>query len=139
MTDPRRQAYLPYVRQLADMMGLKDWVIEIDDDPPFNAGAIATARICEGRKNLILDLSSSFLEKEDDRPYQRHTIVHELVHCHLGQMNEVLRQMLDADQFAIHRINMEFTTDGIAEAWAARLPLVTSPPKKTGDYEWEGK
>jgi hypothetical protein len=131
MTDPRRQAYLPYVRHLADLMGLKDWVISIDDDPPFNNGAIATARICEGRKNLILDLSSTFLEKEDDREYQRHTIVHELVHCHLGQMNEVLRQFLSAEQYAIHRINMEFANDGIAEAWAKSLPVPATREKIT--------
>ena len=38
----RRQRWAPYVRRLADLLRLRDWRIEIYEDPPSGADAIAS-------------------------------------------------------------------------------------------------
>ena len=43
--DPRRAAYEPYLRSLADRMGLKDWSVAISDDPPKSETADASVFI----------------------------------------------------------------------------------------------
>lgn len=121
MIDPRRQAYLPCLRALADRMGLKEWTLKIDDAGPASYDAIATARTTTGRKYLIVDLGDAFLDMSAEA--KRHVLVHELLHAHSWPMNDVLEKMLNESQYDIHRVQMEFMVDGIAEEWAKSLPL----------------
>ncbi len=126
MSDPvcRRKAWQPYFRMLADVMGLKDWTVEIDDEPPVNQEAYAVARCSEGRKYIIVDLARGFLDA--DPKTQRMIAVHELLHAHFSHMDFCIEKMISQDQNKVHRINLELTVDAVAVAWAEMLPM---PPE----------
>jgi ferritin-like protein len=79
MPTPDRDSFCPYVRCLADALGLKDWTVVVADEGPHAHGAIATVCCTEGRKHATVRLSEQFLR--DDEAEQRHTIAHELLHC----------------------------------------------------------
>jgi hypothetical protein len=119
----RRQRWAPYVRQLADILRLKDWRICVAEDPPPE-NALASCAPVEGRKYATLRFGESFLT--DDRLEQRHTIVHELLHCHFGPM----WRMLEGEEKVCPaiRMAMEYCVDGLADAIA---PLVPEPPAST--------
>lgn len=121
MSDPRKKAFGPYLRCLADKMGLRDWTVGIDDDPPDDNHR-AEASCAYGRKHIWIQVSESFLDcKEED---QRQTLVHELLHCHFAAMHHVLcRSLGQADVFEAYKLAMEYGVDGIAEEWAKHLPL----------------
>lgn len=117
-----------YVTQVKDMMGLRDWTILLDKSPS-REGTCATIEPMEGQKRAVLALSSSFLRETPD--HQRHTIVHELVHCHLAPMMKQVEATSDATLsraastvfWVAFMQNLEYTTDGVADAMAPLLPL----------------
>ena len=119
----RRQRWAPYVRQLADILRLKDWRIQVLEDlPPENA--LASCAPVEGRKYANLRLGECFLV--DAAEEQRHTIVHELLHCHLGPMTRMIEAHDGMPPAAM--LALEYCVDGLADAIAPLLPL---PPVST--------
>jgi hypothetical protein len=112
------------VRQLADIMHLKDWRIEVYEDAPGGADAIASCAPVGGRKLAVIRLGESFLT--DSSIDQRHTLIHELLHCHLGPM----QRMLEAGEPipAAAMLAIEYAVDGLADVIA---PLVPEPPSST--------
>jgi hypothetical protein len=120
----RRQRWAPYVRRLGDILHLKDWRLDVDDGSPSDPTAVAACNPCPGRKIATIYLGESFLT--DDAAGQRHTIAHELIHCHLGPMT----RMLDARETMTPEVTlaMEYGVDGLADAIAPLLPL---PPAST--------
>ncbi len=120
----RRQRWAPYVRQLADTLRLRDWRIEVYEDAP--ADSTATASVCpvNGRKYAVVRFGESFLT--DEPADQRHTIVHELLHCHLGPMCRMIEAHDGLPPAA--NLAMEYCVDGLADAIAPLLPL---PPAST--------
>lgn len=124
MTDPRRQRFAPYLRHLADMMGLRDWRVEIEDDDP---GEDHLASVCcvYGQRQAIVRLGDRFLDKPPDR--QRWCLVHELNHCHLEPAWQIAEDgMPESTRPAFRRI-AEYANDAIAEAWAVHLPMPPGP------------
>lgn len=119
--DPRRQSWLPYVRLIADMYGLKDWVIEIDNDGPTDRNAYASIYMPPGRKMGYLRLSQFFLD--ETLLEQRMIIVHELTHCHWHTSYSFAQDFLAEDKKLIHSNLMEFGVDGISVAIAPFFPL----------------
>jgi hypothetical protein len=119
-----RERWAPYVRALADLLHLKDWEILISPQAPAGDDAIASIQPIYGRKSALLRLSEGFLT--DSGPEQRHTLVHELVHCHLAH----LQRLLESEQHdtAGARLAIEYCVDGLADAVAPLLPL---PPART--------
>lgn len=120
----RRQRWAPYIRRLADLLCLRDWRIEVYEDAPSDGGAIASCDPISGRKYAVIRLSESFLT--DGKTEQRHTLTHELLHCHLGPMTRLLQAgevMAPSVQLA-----MEYCVDGLADAIA---PLLPEPPAST--------
>jgi hypothetical protein len=79
----RVQAWGKYVRMIASMLALKDWTLVLSCDRPDDGNATAAIYAVPGRKRAYLYLSDGFLE-DDDPVDQRHSIVHELVHCHVA-------------------------------------------------------
>jgi hypothetical protein len=119
----RRQRWATYVRQLADLLRLKDWRIVVNEDlPPEDS--LASCNPVPGRKYAAIRLGESFLT--DDRAEQRHTLVHELLHCHLGPLHRLL-EAHDATPPSV-RLALEYTVDGLADAISPLLPL---PPAST--------
>ena len=120
----RRQRWAPYVRRLADLLCLRDWRIEVYEDSPSDGSAVASCQPVTGRKYAVIRLSESFLT--DPKADQRHTLTHELLHCHLGPMTRLLEAneaMPPAVQLAL-----EYCVDGLADAIA---PLLPEPPPST--------
>jgi hypothetical protein len=120
----RRQRWAPYVRQLADLLRLRDWRIDVYEDAPAEPTAIASCAPVEGRKYAVIRLGESFLTDPPDD--QRQTITHELLHCHLGPMVRMIEVHDGLPPAA--KIAMEYCVDGLADAIAPLLPL---PPAST--------
>ena len=121
MTDPRKQSFGPYLRALADLMGLRDWTVTLDDQPTDGAGNFAEASTMAGRKHLKVAVSERFLDLPPEE--QRSTMVHELIHAHGAAMDHMLCDVLDSDARPAYKLLMEYMVDGIAEEWARSLPL----------------
>ena len=118
----RRQKWMPYVRQLADLMALKDWQVTIHEDLPSDGG-FASVDPPHGRKITNLRLSEEFLN--DTSEIQRQTVVHELVHCLQAPFLRSL-EVEGCERPAV-KLAMEYATDAIADGWAPFLPL---PPAR---------
>ncbi len=119
----RRQRWAPYVRQLADLMRLKDWRIEVYEESSYG-DSTASCEPIQGRKFAVIRVSESFLT--DPSIDQRHTITHELLHCHLGPFVRLL-EANEAMSPAV-KLSMEYAVDGLADAIA---PLLPAPPAST--------
>lgn len=120
MIDPRRQRFAPYLRRLADLLALKDWRAEIIGRPAADH-AIATVDLIYGRKLMQLRLSEDFLAASPED--QRHTVAHELIHCHLEAAWEIAADSLPEEARPGFVRMMEYGIDGLADAIAPLLPL----------------
>jgi hypothetical protein len=132
-----------YVRQLADALRLRDWTIEVQDDP-CDDDAHGQIKIAYGRRQAAIWLSRDNVELEK----VRHTVVHELIHCHLEPMRWSLnnaQEVLGSIPFGIFagaaEDALELAVDGLADAIAPHMPLPMrdwsagpgEPPWPTGD------
>jgi hypothetical protein len=123
-TITRRQRWAPYVRYLGDVLHLRDWSIDVYEDAPNDPGAIASCEPVSGRKLAIVRLAECFLTDEPEG--QRHTLTHELLHCHFGPPWRMLEAHSALPPAAL--MAMEYAIDGVADAIAPLLPL---PPAST--------
>jgi hypothetical protein len=114
----RRQRWLPYVRQIADTIGLRDWQVFIDEDTPREEN-IASCYPCEGRKIATVRFSESFLMSSPFK--QRHAVVHELIHNHLAPYMYAVEKKTSNDP--VLGMLMEYGVDGLADGFAHLLPL----------------
>jgi hypothetical protein len=121
MIDERRKRFGPYLRQLADLMGLRDWTVFIHEDPPDDPSLAAEADCRFGLKRINVAVSEKFLKFDPEE--QRQTLCHELIHAHLAPMHHYLHRVLKDEQWEGYRIPMEYGVDGMAQEWALHLPL----------------
>jgi hypothetical protein len=120
----RRQRWAPYVRHLADVLRLRDWRVDVLEELPGGSDAIASCAPVAGRKYAVIRLAESFLT--DPTEDQRHTLTHELLHCHFAPMMRLLEA---TDSFGVaEKLAMEYFVDGMADAIAPLLPM---PPAST--------
>jgi hypothetical protein len=119
--DPRRQKWVPYFRKIGDMLGLKDWILEIGNDEPSDRSAMASAHCVPGRKSGWFRLSQNFLECTAEE--QRMMVLHELVHCHFEMSFSMASDHMAEDKRAIFRTLTEYGIDGISVALAPLFPL----------------
>ena len=117
-----------YLRQLADRIGLKDWIIAVDRGEPVLPGALASVCVVDGRKLAIVRLASGLAGCP--APEQRYVLVHELVHCHLDGTHraiDAVKEVIGTAAFTLleaqHRLAVELATDAVAEVLAPSLPL----------------
>lgn len=128
----RRKAVSEYVYSLARILRLADWEYEIPSEP-CEDGSCATIDCVFGQKRAVLHLAADFFTH--DGPWQRQTLVHELVHCHLAQSrwliykaaDEILSKAAAAALFLGFDQNLEYATDGLADAIAPLVPLPVWP------------
>lgn len=118
----QRAEFEPYLRLLADRLHLKDWSFVLRDEAPDSADAIAAINCAEGRKYAWCYLSESFLRSSPED--QRHTLIHELLHCHMAGADHVAARMI-TEHFQLYRLHCEYAVDGLADALAPLLPLPT--------------
>lgn len=130
-----RRDLQPYARHLADLLGLKDWEIEVLDEPPPSDDAYAHVHCVFGRKRALIRLSDNFLRGSNTD--QRHAIVHELLHCHFTHPDQVAGKAMTEEEYGVYHLAHEYGIDGVAIAIAQFLPLPSSildkfPIKTTG-------
>lgn len=120
MIDPRKTKFGPYLRCLADMMGLRDWTVTVTNEAFDDVNAKADQP--SGRKIHWVSLGEPFLDSPPEE--QRQTLVHELIHAHLAPMHHFLcRELGDGAAMEAYRLWMEYAVDGMADEWAKLLPL----------------
>lgn len=135
-----------YVSEVKNLMGLRDWIIEVVVDPtPLMAHEMddqytAWIQPTNGQRLAHLWLSADFFAGSPEQ--QRATVCHELIHCHQypeehlikDELPRWLRESDDVDLgYLFHRWwteANEAAVDGIARAWARELPLPRWPRGK---------
>jgi hypothetical protein len=117
-----------YVRETADMLGLKDWRIITDKEPDENPSKATNSPI-DGRKVAHVRFPDGFAELDEFE--QISTVVHELIHLHFAPCREVVRtdlfenRLVSHDAYALfcdhHLRCLEYGVDGMAAAIAVML------------------
>jgi hypothetical protein len=113
--------FAPYCRAVADMLALKDWAVEVPQEPPDGEDDLACISRPMGRKYARVHLSDEFLA--DTEPEQRHTIVHEAIHLHITPVDFFVQEKLSESDFKAYCMLREYAVDGIADGIADRYPL----------------
>ncbi len=126
---PLRDQLAQYLKDLSLLMKLTDWDIRVDWSKKADNENLAEIIATYGQKRAILRLGKAFLK--DTAGDQRHTLVHELVHCHISNIMDLVwathDQVLTNKQSKMlepsFELSMETTVDGIADAVAPMMPL----------------
>lgn len=133
--DRRERWVARYIRDLADEMGLSGFRFTYTAYPPAEQDedprSFTKAQIdpLDGKNEFEIKVHADFL---GDEPHeQRYTLVHELVHVHLKDMDFIVRRDLEdvlskeghAILSATYLRTLESAVDSIAESWAEQLPL----------------
>lgn len=129
MKKRERKALGHYIRWIADEMGLRDWNLHLLREPADD-DCNAQARIIYGRKVCSIRVSEEFRTFEPERV--RHSIVHELIHCHTAAADNTVQHDLTehigvcaADIFhSGYRRHAEYAVDGLADALSPHMPLI---------------
>lgn len=122
----------PYIRYLADQVGLRDWYLWFGDTSPQDEGEPdGTAGTCsfEGqRKVATIRLRNDWVYWPEEK--FRHICVHELLHCHTAELRSplvtlegLIGGLLFATTFDAITSHMEYAIDAIAYDWGRLLPL----------------
>jgi hypothetical protein len=121
-----------YIRRVADELELRDWTLTLSNNPaPKDCYGHMTETY--GRKLAVIEVCADF--RNLDAEQQRHTIVHELVHCHLAPptnmvLNDLEKELSDTTDrifWASYKRQIEYSTDALASALAKHLPLIDWP------------
>lgn len=128
-----RRAVRRYVAELAEVAGLRDWTVEVEDDPETPPHLYAHAEVAYGRKHLVVRLGEEFWKGSPEE--QRSTAIHELMHAHLDCVMGVVRDLeTQLGSWLFEVINEqakrqnENATDAVAEVIAKWLPLPPARP-----------
>lgn len=128
------KALSAYVRTVADMIGLKDWQIIVDRD--YLEADDTRAAICSpvyGRKLGHIQFNRNV--RNDRLDEIRNTVVHELIHCHLSQvqsqvecdLDKILPAKADVLFYRSFCRNVEFAVDGLAAGFCDYVPAIVWP------------
>ncbi len=118
-----------YARDTANLMQMRDFIVEVEHDPPSDERALATVEVAEGRRLMRMRFHALFDELTLEE--QRYAVVHELVHPLLHPLTETVRSAA-ADEFGGAALRMflgvvsrdvERTVDTLANVIAPSLPL----------------
>lgn len=125
-TARRRRAVLLYVPELAAALRLADWDIRVDFTVPAPSSACATVTPSWAQKRAVVRFGPTFLDLSAGD--QQHTLVHELLHCHLFGVHEAARRVIAAAPVAarpLARSSVNFEVEAAADALAdAVWPLL---------------
>jgi hypothetical protein len=139
-----------YVRGIADQLGLRDWHFNLIEEEAADPDAWATILCLHGRRVADIRLCADWMEIDAEQ--QRHSVVHELLHCHLENVaNHVNDHGLDKliGEPAAHlleqsfRRDVEHAVDAIATAIRRRArggsaPRAGPPGRRTAAGTWSG-
>lgn len=124
-----------YIRDLADLMGLRDWYISMKQGDPEDQIHGAECDVRYGQKCAEIAFRSDWVEWDADEV--RWLAVHELLHCHMEPMRwAVNNTKFTVGDSAFNVIGnsfldaMELALDGIAREWSKTLPLPIKAKEK---------
>lgn len=128
MTVKQRTSLVRYIRLIADMMGLRDWTFELDNDPT-DANDLAHIEPIFGQRRAIIAVSAGFAGCPPE--FQRKAIVHELTHAHQAARTHLVHRALpsllgEAGWSAFesaYRLEDELATDSLATGIEPFFPL----------------
>lgn len=135
MNDQQFNATTTYLRQLADLLCLKDWEVKLQREQPEHDDAWAEVDVCRQRR--VLWIKVAWPEFFDSRtPEQRREyLAHELLHAFQNRPVDVVRDLVkqvdtDVARFAQEQfiVEMEFANDDLARIIAPHLPLPPTLP-----------
>lgn len=128
MTTERHARWQAYVRTLADLLGLRDWRIELEDEPDTDESCAASVSITYGQKHALVYFGQKWSGHTPE--YQRYYVCHELLHCHMKPLADVVHNLagkLGSEAYGVvwgcHDDALESSIDGIGWAVAQFLPL----------------
>lgn len=124
----RRQTAAAYLEVLAKALHLQDWEIVLAAEPTEDDNC-ASITCAPGQKRADVRLAADFFTH--DLTWQRQTLVHELIHCHLAHARELVSRTGDAllsqpastAFFTGVDLSLEYATDALADAIAPLLPF----------------
>lgn len=125
-----REWLVRYIRQSADLVGLRDWTYEVSALPCVSNRA-ADITLVEGRRIARLAFCAGFRELPERD--QREAIAHELVHCHLHGVADVVRvDIAAAIRPTLHSVlwssferQLEHAVDAMVPVFARAIPRLT--------------
>lgn len=134
--DGDREQITPYFRQLADLMGLKDWTFALDKEPPESKTAFAAIHCWYGQRHAQVRVSESWATLTPEM--FRKTMTHEAIHCHtttlempMANIRNHIGEMLYQAVSGTYDDALEYAVDAMAVAWSVWLPLpVTAKTRK---------
>lgn len=119
-----------YIKSLQSTLKLSDWDIKIEKDTAKDCWAQIDR--ADNQKRAIMGLGKLFWKASLDE--QVHTLVHEMCHCHLFDINSTVEETCMAVDEETGRVisivvnrQVEAATDAFADAL---LPLVPKPEKR---------
>ena len=129
-----RDLWGDYIRELANLIGLRDWCLHLMEDPTKDGDALAEIHPTYGRKHAQLYLCKDWEELAPET--QRAVALHELLHAQRAGADSYVQNTVDrfvAQReylvwFEGYRQHVEYTVDGLTDHIAPLLPL---PPEGT--------
>lgn len=122
-----RHALGDYMREIANLMGLRDWYLFLSSNDPEDDDAMACCEVAYGQKSATLCFHHSWPAWSMDE--LKATVVHELLHCHTEPMRWAVNNARDPLGFMLFGVvegafidALEVAVDGVARAWAEHLP-----------------
>lgn len=118
---------LKYIREIANLMFLRDWEIGLSETPAAE-GNKAEVRVTPNMQFATISINPDLFDETEEEI--RYYITHELIHIHLAQMErsmfnfnksmskEIWRSMLKS-----HVSAEECATDALARSLAQFMPL----------------
>lgn len=135
MIEPNRkevvESWFPYFRQIADLMGLKDWEVCLDEKPA-DSDAILSVSCWTGRHGCIIRMGQGFFEETPEE--QRQSVIHEFIHCHFAAADGIIHDYIKEDALAdAWSRMMEYAVDGLSSAMVRDYPLPSDDKEDESD------
>jgi hypothetical protein len=138
MNDAERAYWQGYARDLADRMGLRDWVVQIGRSPADD-GMDGECRCTYGRRSIAIWLSADFERRTPED--QRWTVTHELCHAIANPVRWLVHANFENESkerhqlfYSLHKEALEQSIDHFALVIAETMPL--PPKRKKGKKRW---
>jgi hypothetical protein len=129
-----QRVYLEHwLRRQADRLGLRDWTIRMTAHAPNDDDAWAVSHVQDNTEESVVSVSKAFLSQ--DAEDQRHSLTHELLHCHFYPVTRMAERLWASElgrrtEAVIEQavqITEERAVDRLARALAQLLEPVEMP------------
>lgn len=120
-----------YVRDRADELGLNQWRFRVSDEP-CEDGKLAEVEWTDGKFHADIRVIATFRDfKPED---QVDAVLHELLHCHISQIEDVVRldlfetRALSQPMYEMVTVSMrrhvEYVVDTLAHSLTKKFPPI---------------